>query len=235
VSAVRGRRRAFARDGAARSVTGSDRVYAALHADIVGMVLKPDAPLQEKALVERFGLSRTPIREALIRLENAGLVQIFPQSGTFVSRVPVDAIPEGVAIRKALEGLAVEEAAARVTPDGLAELDRTVVRQRVVAALGDTREFHEADEAFHEALARISGFPNVWRLACQAKVQVDRARRLTLPAHGRMDQVIAEHLTVRDAVARGDGRAARAAMAEHLGKVILDVERLSRDHPEYFI
>ncbi|KAB0678834.1 GntR family transcriptional regulator [Aureimonas leprariae] len=219
----------------ARPTTGSDRVYAALHADIVGMVLPPGALLQDKALAERFGLSRTPIREALIRLENAGLVEIFPQSGTFVSRVPMDSIPEGVAIRKALEGLAVEAAAARITSERLAELDRTIVRQRVVAALGDTREFHEADEAFHEALARISGYPTVWKLACQAKVQVDRARRLTLPAHGRMDQVIAEHLTVRDAIARGDAASAKAAMADHLGKVILDVERLSCDHPEYFV
>jgi GntR family transcriptional regulator, rspAB operon transcriptional repressor len=218
-----------------RAATAADAVFAALHADIVAMALKPGEPLGEKALVERFGVSRTPIREALIRLEADGLVRILPQSGTFVSRVPVAAIPEGVAIRRALEGLAVEAATSCADAEGLAALDRTILRQRVVAALGDLGEFHLADEAFHETLARLSGYPGLWKLLVQAKVQVDRARRLTLPAHGRMDQVIAEHVAVRDALARGDAAGARAAMLDHLGKVIVDVARLAREHPEYFV
>ncbi len=65
-------------------------------------------------------------------------------------------------------------------------------------------------------------------------MQIDRARRLTLPALGRMDQVVAEHSAIRDAVAAGDAAAARAAMTAHLGVVVPDVARLREMHPDYF-
>ena len=108
-------------------------------------------------------------------------------------------------------------------------------RQRERAARGDTRGFHDTDEAFHETIALLAGHPNIWRLLRQVKVQLDRARRLTLPALGRMDQVVAEHVAIRDAVVAGDAAAARRAMTAHLGVVVPDVARLRDLHPDYFI
>ncbi len=223
--------RAAAASGA---VTAAGAIAAALRDDIVGMVLLPRMPLRDAVLCERFGTSRTPVREALIRLGEEGLVDILPQSGTFVSRIPVDAIPEAVLVRQALEGVTVE-AAARAGPEGIARIDAALDQQRVLASRHDTRGFHEADEAFHEAIAGMAGHPNIWRLLRQVKVQLDRARRLTLPALGRMNQVIAEHQLIRDAVAARDGAAARAAMTAHLSVVLPDVARLRETHPEYFI
>jgi DNA-binding GntR family transcriptional regulator len=196
------------------------------------MTLLPGTPLQDRVLSERFGVSRTPIREALLRLADEGLVDIFPQSGTFVSRIPVASLPEAVLVRQALEGVTVEAAAARRSTAGL---DEALALQRVVAARGDTQRFHEADEAFHEALAALSGHPGIWRLVKTIKIQIDRARRLTLPAPGRMDQVIGEHDRIRDAVASGDVAAAREAMTLHLSVVIPDVAWLQDRHPAYFI
>ena len=215
-------------------VTAAGAIAAALRDDIVGLVLLPRTPLRDSVLCGRFGTSRTPVREALIRLGEEGLVDIVPQSGTFVSRIPVDAIPEAVLVRQALEGVTVEGAAAR-GGEAAAGLDAAIDAQRRLAARGDTRGFHDADEAFHEAIALLAGHPNVWRLLRQVKVQIDRARRLTLPAPGRMDQVIAEHSTIRDAVAAGDAAGARAAMTAHLGVVVPDVARLRGLHPDYFI
>lgn len=217
---------------AGRPVTAAGAIAAALRDDIVGMVLLPRTPLRDAVLCERFGTSRTPVREALIRLGEEGLVDILPQSGTFVSRIPVEAIPEAVLVRQALEGLTVEAAAGR--GGAVDRLDAAIEAQRRLARLGDTRGFHDADEAFHEAVAGLAGHPNIWRLLRQVKVQIDRARRLTLPALGRMDQVVAEHLAIRDAVAGGDAAAARAAMTAHLGVVVPDVARLRETHPDYF-
>ena len=218
----------------AGAVTAAGAIAAALRDDIVGMVLMPRMPLRDAVLCERFGTSRTPVREALIRLGEEGLVDIVPQSGTFVSRIPVDAIPEAVLVRQALEGVTVE-AAARVAGGSLSGLDRALDTQRALAARNDTRGFHEADEAFHEAIASLARHPNIWRLLRQVKVQLDRARRLTLPALGRMSQVVAEHEAIREAVAAGDAAGARAAMVLHLSIVLPDVVRLRETHPDFFI
>ena len=215
-------------------VTAAGAIAAALRDDIVGLVLLPRTALRDAVLCERFGTSRTPVREALIRLGEEGLVDILPQSGTFVSRIPVAAIPEAVLVRQALEGVTVE-AAARAVPRGLERVDAALAQQRALAARRDTDGFHEADEAFHEAIALLAGHPNIWRLLRQVKVQLDRARRLTLPALGRMDQVVAEHRAIRDAVAAGDAAGARAAMTLHLSVVLPDVVRLRATHPDFFV
>lgn len=212
--------------------TAAAVVAAALRDEIVGMVLPPAAPLQDRILSERFGVSRTPVREALLRLADEGLVTIIPQSGTFVSRIPVAAVQEAAVIRQALEAVTVAAAARH---GSTALLDPILTIQRRAARAGDQRAFHEADEAFHEALAVAGGYPGIWTLLRGVKIQIDRARRLTLPAPGRMNQVIAEHRRIRDAVARADPNAAQAAMRQHLDVMIPDVARLEAEHPGYFV
>ena len=215
-------------------VTAASAIAAALRDDIVGMVLLPRTPLRDMLICARFGTSRTPVREALIRLGEEGLVEIVPQSGTFVSRIPVEAIAETVLVRQALEGFTVERAAAG-GKTAAARLDAALDAQREQATRGDTRGFHDADEAFHETIALLAGHPNIWRLLRQVKVQLDRARRLTVPALGGMERVIADHSAIRDAVVAGDTAAARRAMTAHLGVVVPDVARLRDLHPDYFI
>lgn len=223
------------RPARARRITSATQVFDMLRTEIIALRLPPGTPLQDKTLIERFQVSRTPVREALIRLAELGLVDVFPQSGTFVSRVPVAAIPEAVLIRTALESITVEKAAQVAHPARMAAIDLAIGRQKAAALVNDTDAFHEADEAFHAAVADLAGHPGIWTLLTQVKVQVDRARRLTLPMLGRMDQVMAEHAVIRDAIAAGDAEAAKAAMAVHVSAVIPDVEALKGRFPTYFI
>lgn len=222
------------RAGKVVRMTAATVVYRELHAAIVSMQLKPGTPLNEKALAERFGTSRTPIREALIRLVEDGLVNIYPQSGTFVAPIPTSLIPEAVVIRQALEGATVEKAAQRATAEDVARLDDILARQRFLAEREDLSAFHEADEAFHEAIADIAGCPGIWSYLKPAKVQIDRARRMSLPALGRVDHVISEHVVIRDAIAAHDVDAACRAMKVHLSAVIPDVEQLRDTCPDCF-
>lgn len=236
--------RAVARVAPARSkmrpsgivrTTAATAVYRELHAAIVSMQIKPGDSLNEKALTERFGVSRTPVREALIRLVEDGLVNIYPQSGTFVAPIPISLIPEAVVIRKALEGATVEKAAQCATKEDVAHLDDILARQRFLAGRQDMNGFHEADEAFHEAIAGIADYSGIWDYLKPVKVQIDRARRMTLPALGRMGHVIGEHAIIRDAIAAHDVEAACAAMKIHLGAVIPDVEQLRDTYPDWFV
>lgn len=218
-----------------RRVTTATVIYDELYEAIVSMRLVPGTPLQEKALTQQFGVSKTPVREALIRLAEDGLVDIFPQSGTFVSHVPLASIPEALVIRLALEDTAVARTAEIATTADIAQLDARLASQRMLAELGNMDAFHEADEAFHETIALIAGYPSIWRLLRQVKVQINRARRLTLPVAGRMQQVIGEHELVRDAIARHDVEAAREALRAHLNVVIPDLDRLRVEYPNYFV
>jgi GntR family transcriptional regulator, rspAB operon transcriptional repressor len=217
-----------------RRVTTATAIYNRLYADILSLRLPPGAALQEKRIAEEFGVSRTPVREALLRLAEGGLVDIYPQSGTVVSCVPVGAIPEAVVVRKSLECTTVEQATTIAKPADIARLEAIIARQKAYAALGDTSSFHEQDEAFHEAIAQIAGYPGIWTILKTVKVQIDRARRLTLPALGRMGHVIGEHESILAAIAAHDVPRAREHMLLHLSAVIPDVAELQSRYPNYF-
>lgn len=218
-----------------KRTTTATAVYRDLHAAIVSMRVPPGTPLHEKTLTERYGVSRTPVREALIRLVEDSLVEVFPQSGTFVARIPMGLIPEAVIIRQALEDATVSRAAAGAKAADLAALDKILAEQKFLFSRKDVDAFHDADEAFHEAIAQISGHPGIWTYLKPAKIQIDRCRRLTLPALGRMEFVISEHLLIRDAIAAHDVEAARAAMHRHLSAVIPETDALRSTFPDCFV
>ncbi len=214
--------------------TAASMVQDELRRAILAMEIVPGAALVEKELTAHFGMSRTPVREALIRLKEEGLVEIFPQAGTFVARIPSEAIPEAVFIRQALECATVDLVARIAAPEAVSRLDATIARQHEAFEASDQEGFHRADEEFHEALAMVAGYPGIWKIAHAAKSQIDRCRRMTLPVPGRMSMVIREHLSIVDAVRRHDGPAAVAAMRKHLGTLLPDLVHLRAEHPDYF-
>ncbi len=195
---------------------------------------RPGEAISEAEIALSYGLSRTPVREAILKLADEGLVDIFPQSGIFVSRIPLAALPEAIIIRKALEETTAGLAAERATPSQIMNLQAIVQRQREADAAFDREGFHLADEAFHAGIAEIAGYPGIWRLILQVKVHVDRYRRLTLPVAGRMTQVIAEHEPILAAIEAHDPAAARAAMEQHLARLLLDISATRHTNPEFF-
>ncbi len=184
--------------------------------------LKPGDPISEKEVAARYGVSRTPVREAIQRLADERLVEIFPQSGTFVARIPYGDLPEAMVIRKALETASVRLATEKATRSQLLALATIVEQQREAAEANDRGAFHRADEAFHAKIAEISGFPGIWRQVLQVKVQVDRYRRLTLSQEGRMAQVIADHERILAGITAGNPQDAEIGMALHLDAVLPD-------------
>jgi DNA-binding GntR family transcriptional regulator len=201
---------------------------------IVSLAFAPGSPLSEKELTERFGVSRTPGPRGADPAGGGGPRRHPAAGGTFVARIPLAAIPEAVVVRQALEGALVELAAARADVAGAERLEKVIERQEAFAKLDDQTAFHESDELFHETIAALSGHPGVWRTVRQAKLQIDRCRRLTLPVLGRMGQVIAEHRVIANAIQAGDVRAARKAMQAHLQAVLPDARLLAASHPAYF-
>lgn len=209
-------------------------VHERLHDDILSLALPPGAMLSENDLAKGFGVSRTPVREALLRLADEGLVEIVPKSGTRVSLIPCAKLIEAMVIRRALEQVAVTKAAACARSSQLAGLHAAIKRQRAACAADDMQAFHLADEAFHAAIAEAAGYPGIWILVRQVKFHVDRFRRLTLPEAGRLERVIEEHERVAEALERRDAATALLAMDFHLDGLQLSLPEIRARNPDYF-
>lgn len=195
------------------------------------MAIQPGDKISENDLARRFGVSRTPAREAMQRLADEGLLEIFPQSGTFVARIPYEELPEAMVIRKSLERTTASMAATLATRSQVLTLASIVEQQREAANAEDASGFHRADELFHAKLAEIAGYPGIWKLVLQVKTQVDRFRRLTLVMPHRMFKVIEQHEQILEAVQRADAEAAGQAMVAHLDSVLPDGGELPQGAP----
>jgi DNA-binding GntR family transcriptional regulator len=215
-------------------VSAARRVYLQLRQRIVEMTLVPGTRIVERDIAEELGISRTPVHEAVQRLSDEGLIEVVPRSGTFVARIPLDALEEAMLVRNALESAIIEKAAERRSDEGMARLDGILALQAAAVAVTDLRAFHRSDEMFHAALAELSGYPGVWPIILQAKTQIDRYRQLTLPLAGRLDEVLREHRAVVAAIASGNPVLAVRAMREHLDHVLPVLEITRKLRPEYF-
>jgi len=218
-----------------QAARNSEIVYRDLRGGIINVTLAPGTPLVEKEITERYGISRTPVREAILRLAEEQLVDVFPKSGTFVARIPVADLREAIVARRALEEVCVRAATARATKSQLMELRAVIQREQELAEAGDEQAFHDADNAFHAGIASAGGYPGIWTMIEKIRVQVERYRRLTLPQKGRMRLVVTEHAAVLDAIEHGDADAAVAAMDNHLNKLQIDIETFQDLWPNYFI
>jgi len=217
-----------------QATRNSEIVYRDLRDAIINVTLTPGTPLVEKDITEKYGISRTPVREAILRLAEERLVDVVPKSGTFVARIPVAELREAIVARKALEEVCVREATARASKSQLMALHAVIQRERELAETGDEQAFHEADNAFHAGIASAGGYPGIWNMIEKIRVQVERYRRLTLPQEGRMEMVVAEHAAVLDAIEQGDADAAVAAMNNHLNKLQIDIRTFQDLWPDYF-
>jgi len=222
------------RKGRPARTTAASQIYSDLRAELVSLARRPGEAVSEAEIAHAYGVSRTPVREAILKLADEGLVEIFPQSGIFVSRIPIAALPEAIIIRKALEETTSRMAAERATSSQLLGLQALLERQREATAARNRDAFHQADEMFHARIAEIAGYPGIWPLILQVKVHVDRYRRLTLPQAGRMAEVIAEHEPILAAIEAHDPERARLVMANHLERLIGDISVIRTINPEFF-
>ena len=222
------------RNGRPRAATAASRIYADLRGELVSLARQPGEAISESEIALSYGVSRTPVREAILKLADEGLVEIFPQSGINVSHISIAALPEAIVVRKALEETTARLAAERATPSQILALRSTVERQREADAAGDREAFHQADELFHATIAEVAGYPGIWKLIQQVKVNVDRFRRLTLPQAGRMTLVIDEHQRILSAIEAHDVNGAALTMGRHIERLLGDIAAIKDINPEFF-
>jgi GntR family transcriptional regulator, rspAB operon transcriptional repressor len=208
---------AFSRRGNREPIAG--QAYAAIKRRILDLTFKPRESLSETRLAAEFGLSRTPVREALKRLETDGLIDVIPQYGTFVSPIRREFVMDAQFAREALECAVVREATRLRTEEALQGLEANLVAQEATVRRGDYATLYRLDEELHQGLTVMAARPAIWALIADIKIHMDRARQLTLrPDHA--PNIVAQHRSIITAVGHGNADEAAEAMSRHLRFVI---------------
>lgn len=212
----------------------ADQVYESLRHSIIMLQIPPGAPIVEKDVCAAMDVSRTPVREAVQRLAEEGLVNVIPHSGTYVSQISYQVAEEGFVIRRALEIESVRRAALRFTETAGVELDATIARMRHLIETDQLYAYLDEDDALHSAIARLSGMPRIWKFITLAKVHLDRMRQLSAPVPGHLAMVTEQHATIVAAVRAGKPDQAELAMRIHLETSFEVMTRLYRESASMF-
>jgi DNA-binding GntR family transcriptional regulator len=218
----------------ALGTTVGDGAYVALRTAIVTAQLAPGRRLSENELAGLIGVSRTPVREALLRLRDERLVEVVPQLGTFVTFIDEDAVADAHFVRESLEVNALRYAPGALGGDDLGPIEDNLDEQERAATAGDDEAFARLDDELHHLLCDLSGRAVAWRLSERARGQLDRVRRLSLPDAAYRRQMLAEHRAVVAAVAAGDADRAERELRHHLRMVLSSLPDIRRANPEYF-
>jgi DNA-binding GntR family transcriptional regulator len=217
-----------------RSQQAAHHVFEQLRDMILAITLAPGTALSRSELQKRFRLSSTPIRDALMRLEEVGLVDVFPQSRTIVSLIDVPLARQAQFLRLSIELEALRTLALSPDAEIVRQLRGAIAEQRSHAKAGDLERFNEADLAFHKILYAAAGVADLWALVRRQSVHIDRIRRLHLPVSGKAGQIVRDHSAIVKAIADGDPDRAQSELRNHLSQSLPFSNELRVRFPGYF-
>jgi GntR family transcriptional regulator, rspAB operon transcriptional repressor len=201
---------------------------------IITHVLRPGERLSESELSSQLGVSRQPVREALIRLTEAGLVRVLPQRGTVVTRISVTLVNSARFVREAVERVVVRQAAGQATPEAIRQMRAIIRAQSDAIEAEDHATFLRLDDELHRSFAVAIGLEEVWRSLQPVKLHMDRVRYLSLPDATPGARLLEQHTGIVEAIAKGNAEAAEAIMHQHLSELLSSLPRLVAKLPDYF-
>lgn len=191
-------------------------VFEAIREAIIDGRLKPGERLMEIQLAEDLGVSRTPVREAIRKLELEGFVVMIPRKGAYVADISLKEISDVFEIRSALEGLAAELAAERASDERIEQMERCLVELSGVIEARDLKGIVEVDSCFHETLYASSRNERLSQILSLLREQIQRFRTRTMTHPERMKVALDEHRAIVEAVAVRDAEQARRLAEEHI-------------------
>lgn len=201
---------------------------------IISLELKPGTRLSEQEIADGRRVSRQPVREALIALGRAHLVEVRPKWGTIVVKISARKMMEARFVREAIETAVVRRACETFDPWARATIESNLARQRAACAAGDYALFRKEDEQFHIAIANGAGCGLAWSVIADIKAHVDRVCNLQLRKAESMPGLIAQHERIVAAIDKRGPDDAGAAMSEHLNSILVDLPAIAADHPDLF-
>lgn len=218
-----------------KAETVAQRVEQEIRKSIVTLEFLPGTPLSEKDLAERYGVSRQPVREALIALARSELVEVRPRRGTRVVRIDADRMRQSRFVRESLEVAVVRRACEGFDPVVRRRLDAVLDAQEIHAANHAHYLFQREDQTFHAALAEGAGCPAAWDALTDIKAHIDRVCHLTLPLPETLPHLVQQHRAVIAAIDARDPDAAEAAMRAHLSEILQALPEVEKTYAYLFM
>lgn len=197
-----------------------EKVFMTLEEEILSGELKKGDSLAEIALSKRLGVSRTPIRGALHRLKEDGLVEIAPNKGAVVLGVDKNDLIDIYKVRDRLEGLASASAAKMISKEALSELRESVELSEFYISRGDTEKVKELDTAFHLMIYKASGNRQLESILTELHRKIKTYRKLSLSVSGRVEKSIMEHREILEAIEKGDENLADTLTSRHIERAL---------------
>lgn len=220
--------------GQLRKSSVSQQIHDALRIRILSLELAPGENLSRGEIADFYGVSQTPVRDAMLKLEKEGLLVIFPQSKTEVTKIDVTQARETQFLRISLEIEIAKQLATYGTPDATDTARAILARQKSAHDANDLNYFEEQDRAFHRALFQAANLDNLWVLVSERSGQTDRLRKLNLPVAGKAVEVIEAHSAILDAIQDGDSSEAEKQVRAHLSGTLAQVEQIMSRNPDFF-
>jgi len=204
-----------------------------LRARILSLELAPGTPLSRVDLQNQFGTSQTPVRDALMRLEEEGLVTVFPQYTTIVSRIDLNIARQMHFMRRSVEQEAVYGLTRQPnTADVAQRLLRTNAELESLIFSQDDSSFLSVDRSFHAIIYEEAGLQHVWNIILRHSGHIDRLRRLNLPNLGKQ-RIVDNHRAIIEGMMSGHARRAEEAVKTHLSGTLAMVDRIAELHPDF--
>ena len=213
----------------------NQQVYRALRRAIITCQVLPGILLSEKDISTQFNVSRQPVREAFIKLAEAGLVKILPQRGTFVTKISVKKVIDGQFIREAVECAIIKRAAQEISDADLLLLEQNLKEQIDANKRKDIRYFLEKDDEFHQILMNVVDCPMAWETVENIKAMMDRVRYLTLEDISPPEDLVKQHEKIVIALKKHDPEMAALALHEHLSNILQTINILSQQRNDWFV
>jgi GntR family transcriptional regulator, rspAB operon transcriptional repressor len=221
-------------------VNAKEFAYETLKSDILNLKLIPGTKISEKLMSDFLQVSRTPIREAFLKLAQEELLTIIPQSGTFVSLINLDRAEEARFVREIIESKNVGLCCENPTDETIFNLEVNLKMQEKLVSIKvgnqGVQKFLELDEAFHKALFVCSGKERTWKMIQDMAGHLNRFRmlRLTDIKVFDWDVVMDHHKEIFEAICEKDKTKAEILMSKHLRLMLSEQDILIKKYSEYF-
>lgn len=209
--------------------TGRDYALRAIQEGILRLELAPGSMVSENELAMRLGLSRTPVREALMELSKVRLVDVYPQRGSAIALIDYELVEEACFMRRVLECAVVELACQNVTSEYKVEMEDNLLLQERCLAGGRSETLLQLDNDLHRLFFRMARREHTWELLSGFTVHFDRVRSMSLITSNERN--VADHRLIVQAVTDGDAAAARCLTESHLSRYKVDEQALRQRYP----
>lgn len=209
--------------------------YESILSDILKLKFLPGERIQDKQLIDQLGISRTPVREAILRLKNDGLMNTVPQSGTYVTKISLRSALNARFVRQSVERSVVTEAANQMSKLDILDSRNIIEKQRLASQDHSAVDFFYLDNDFHKLFYTATKRSEVWNWLANLSLQLDRYRFLRIRQTDMpLDRLIDQHEKILDAVESGDEALAGQRAFDHLNLMLAEKGELLQQFPDYF-